>query len=225
MKIVIKKNDDSVICHVQVKDFLKLARINGDKKYVQYYIHFVNNGKGDNDFIDISNTSYADDIVKCSDIVNFMDYKDMSIQGISQQIVQFYSFVTNLNGRGEVESRIDDMRDIIAYKKGELNYLIPVVLDYRISLEDTDNNLVFSSSIVNGCYLIKNKNGEDISNTNYDVFLNQAIDRIYEDDYPEYDGERDYQVHQSGGCLLIVVNNIKKKKSIVDRILGKIKPN
>ena len=42
MKIVLNKNNGGMICHVQVKDFLRLARIRGDKKFAQYYVHFIN---------------------------------------------------------------------------------------------------------------------------------------------------------------------------------------
>lgn len=223
MKIVLNKNNGGMICHVQVKDFLRLARIRGDKKFAQYYVHFINKGKGDFDFIDISESRYIDDVLHCSEIANFMDYKDMAISDISQQIVQWYTFLANTGNKNEENSKISDLRDIIAYKKGELGYPIPLVLDSRLTAHDEDHKLFFSSSIIKDCYVIKTIDHSLISSIDYEKFLNKVIDEIFQNDYPSIDIEdRKVAVHVNDDNILIVVNNTNKKKSLVGNILSKI---
>lgn len=217
MKIVANSKQANIICYLQVKDFLKLARIYNDKKFIQCYIQLLNEGKGDNEFVNVSNMQFVDKIIVCDAIANLNEFLNMSIEGITRHLIQLYSFDLN-NGNNDDQS--DDLRDIISFKKGELEYPIPMQPNSNLCSE---NGFNLYSSIIKGFYIISGFDSA-IDNSGKDDFLKKALEVIaQEEGYCSDDSILDYKLFKKGDSLIIIVNNAIRKKGIIGRILGKIK--
>lgn len=225
MKIVISNPAIGKDCYVQVKDFLTLGRISGDKNMMQHYIDFINQGRGDYDFVRITGTSYAEVIISSDAIIDFMDYKDESVSYISQHLIHLNSFLLDARDKDLVSSKSDDLRDIMAFQKGELPYPVPAILDGRLLFENEELGLTCGSTIIKDCYVLKSNDGRAVNTIDYDAFFQDTIDQIYTEDYPGIAREdRNYHYYDRVSYfLLFVQQKLEKKKGRIEKLLDKIK--
>ena len=156
MKIITNTKLYGKVCYVQVKDVLFLARYTGNKRLMQDYLNSINSGKSDNEFIKVSGDSYIRAFELCDYIIDFSEYskRDIGVNYLSNMIkTKVYAMPKDEMAKEGLDYQIDGIRDIIAYKRGDLDYKIPLVADGRI--EYVSNNLIFNSTIVNGCFTLK----------------------------------------------------------------------
>ena len=225
MKIITNTKMGGKLCYVQIKDLLFLAKYTGNKRLMQDYINAINNGKSDNEFIKVNGDSYIRAFELCDYIIDFSEYskRDIGVNYLSNMIkTKVYAMPKDEMAQEGLDYQIDGIRDIIAYKRGDLDYKIPLVADGRV--EYVSNNLIFNSTIVNGCFTLKTLDGTDISECEYEEFLKASIDRMYKTIYPDVES-RDYSTFVSGKTLVVSIHkvDVKKKKNVVGKILAKIK--
>lgn len=227
MKIITNTKRNGKLCYVQVKDILFLARYTGNKRLMQDYLNAINNGRGDNEFIKVSGDSYIRAFELCDYIIDFSEYsrKDVGVNYLSNLVkTKVYAMPKDKRDQEGLDYQIEGVRDIVNYKRGELDYKIPLVATGKIEIISTDKKFVFDSSIVDNCFTLTTTNGADINTLDYTVFLNTCIDKVYSTLYPEVE-VRDYSTFITGNTLVLNIHRHKvtKKHNIVGKILAKIK--
>lgn len=227
MKIITKTRRDGELCYIQVKDILFLSRITKNSNVMQQYINLINEGHGDNDFIRITQKSYIEIIKKCDYIADFIEFgnKNTPISYISSLIVTLNFSVGDEITKECVSHKTDDLRDIMAFKKGELEYKIPLVANGSIEMCNEDKTLVLDGTAISDCFIIKSIDGVDIQNKDYYDFYLNCLDRIYSEFYPDIEQtERKYDAYDRGNVLVICIHRQEKKKENKMRnILAKFK--
>lgn len=227
MKVITNTKRNGKLCYVQVKDVLFLARMTGNKRLMQDYLNAINGGKGDNDFIKVCGESYIKAFELCDYIIDFREYstKDVGINCLINLIKTKAYVVSNekIDQEG-VDHQIEAIRDVISFKRGELDYKIPLVESGRYECISEDKQFVFDSTIIDDCFVLKCINGSSIEDNDYNSFLKECIDSVYSTLYP-YEEEKEYSTFITGKVLVLKINNRNnvKKKSLAGRILAKIK--
>lgn len=227
MKIITNTKSNGILCYVQVKDILFLARITKNHKMMEQYVKLINDGKVDDDFIRITQTSLIELFTRCDHIINFSDYadKNSSVTYLSNLLVNMNSTVVG----GELEReclqhKSDGIRDVMAFKKGELEYKIPLVASGKVEYTSDNEEFYFESTIIDGCYILKTKDGSSVQNHEYYEFYVACLKRLFQEQYPdrEFNSEA-YKCYDRVNMLVITINNEKKKTNVVGKILSKIK--
>lgn len=227
MKILTKTNKYGELCYVQVKDILFLARIVKSNRILTLYINLLNEGKGENDFVRIISKSYIKLIKESDFIVDFCEYSssNIGITYISNLLVSMNCFsCSSYMEQEKINHKNEALRDIIDFKKGELDYTIPVVPDGNVEIVNEDNSLIFNSTVLDNCYTLTSITGVDVNTIEYDDFFRKCIDEIYENQYPELEkNEREYKYYDRGKTFILFVQTSKKKKRKISRVLEKLR--
>ena len=229
MKIITNTRLYGKLCYVQVKDVLFLARYTNNKRLMQDYINTINNGKVDNEFIKVSGDSYIRAFELCDYIIDFSEYskRDIGVNYLSNMVKnKVYAMPKNKIDQEGLDLQIDAVRDMMHYKMGTLDYKIPLVPDGKFEFVSSDKRLVFDSTVVDGCYTLSTLDGTDVNTNDYDEFFKSCIDKVYSSLYPELPlEERDYKYYDRGRIFVLNIHakETKKKKSVVGKILAKIK--
>lgn len=227
MKIVTFTKWNGKLCYIQVKDLLFLARYTGNKRLMQDYINAIEEGKSDNEFIKVSGDSYIKAFELCDYIVDFSKYnkKDVNFNYLSNLVkMKTYAMCKSPKEKDGLDHQIDSIRDIIAYKNGELDYKIPLIPDGRMEMCDSSNTYIFSSTIIDGCFTLKRVDGCSLDEQDYKCFLDSSIKRVFDVMYPGME-ERDYSTFVVGNTLVLSIkkSDTKKKRKSIGGILAKIK--
>lgn len=158
MKIITNTKFSGKLCYVQVKDLLFLARYTGNKRLMQDYINTINNGKSDDEFIKVSGDSYIRAFELCDYIIDFSEYsrRDIGVNYLANMIkTKAYAMPREQRDQEGLELQIDAVRDIISYKRGGLDYKIPLVPNGKVEMIDKTHKYVFESTIVDDCFVLK----------------------------------------------------------------------
>lgn len=227
MKIITNTNREGVLCYVQVKDINFLARITKNKKLMEQYIRLINEGRGDDDFVKIADVGFIDIIRRCEYIVEFSEFanKDNSITYLSNILVNMnYTLGSSELEKDCVQHKSSAIRDIMDLKKGELGYKIPLVPNGVVEYVSDDQRLLFDSTVIEDCYVLRASDASDVHQIDYYDFYVSCINKIYEEKYPEVQKEdRQYKSYGKGNILVVSIQAGKKKKSKIEQILNKIK--
>lgn len=228
MKIITQTKRDGLLCYVQVKDILFLARITNNTTLMQQYLNLINNGRSDNAFIKITQNSLINIIDKCDYIIDFTDFnkKDIDLNYLSRLIINMnFSVSSNNVVRECLEYKTDGIRDIMAFKKGELDYTLPLVPDGLLEYTSSDSKLLLESTVIPDTFTIRVADGSDVQNNDYYDFYLESLDRIFDLLYPELEKkDRKFTCVDRGKILIITVKRCsKKKESRISRLLAKIK--
>ncbi|MGN1372319.1 MAG: hypothetical protein ACI4XM_08625 [Candidatus Coprovivens sp.] len=227
MKIITNTKHSGELCYVQVRDILFLAELTGNVNLMNQYYNLINEGKTDEEFVRIFQKAYIDIYKRCDFIIDFCEFcgEDVSINYISRLMVNMNVFIRNKNDRKFINHKSDDLRDIIAFKNGVLNYKIPLIVDGRFEVFNDDKSLSLNSTILKDHFVIKSTDGLDIKSKDYYDFYLGCINRIFDIFYPNIDiSDRKFTVIENGSILIIRIDNILKKKNNSGiKVLGKRK--
>lgn len=221
MKIITNTKYDGVLCYVQVKDYLYLARISKNEALMNIYISLINRGHGDDYFIRVTNLHYIEAFKRCDDIVNFVDYKRDDIEYLSSVLVTMnVVYPQSEYDKEAIRHKSDGIRDIMSLKKGELDYSVPIIPSGELEIDNDD--VVFTSSVIPDWYIFRKKNGNEESID--EEFLDLCIDNVFKNDYAFISTEeRKYRLVDNGSTIYLnVLNRMEKKKSKIGNILQRI---
>lgn len=214
MKIITTTKKDGNLCFTQVKDILFLARIYNNDKLMRYYVKLLNNSYLDNEFVKV-HINFVDLVRNCEDIINFSDYVLCDVNYLSNYLVTM-NCLTYVNDSCEKERlmyKSDGIRDMMYFKRRELDYLIPIVPNGEFEIFDVNNELVFDSSIIPDVFLLRTIDGGDVNTIDYDEFFKKCIDEVYKSKYSYVnDDERDYEYKDRGDTFVLYINNRPPKK-------------
>ncbi len=207
MKIITNSSKNGEAVYVQVKDFLYLGRITGNNSYIDEYIELLNLQKGDNEFIRVFD-EVKKTIIKRTDIVDFKEvYKESSL--FLANILINLTLAANNNDVARQKS--EGIRDILAFKRGDLSYGIPLFSDGDIYIESENGYFSFSSTILPDCYALKIVDCSDISKSDYQTFLSDCICKVkmqYNEDVRD-----DYQIYEVDNMIVVKFDKDSKKKN------------
>lgn len=226
MKIITNTKLNGKLCYVQVKDILFLARYTDNKRLMQDYLNAINSGKCDNDFVKVSGDSYIKAFELCDYIIDFVEYskRDIGVNYLSNMVkIKAYALPKEKKDQEGLDYQIDGVRDIISFKRGDLDYKIPLIANGLVEIKSADNKYVFNSTVIDGCFSLKMLDGSNLEGQDYQEFLNSSIKKVFDTIYPD-NLERDYNTFVLGNTLVISVKvSETKKKGLVNRILSKVK--
>lgn len=228
MKIITKTKREGVLCFIQVKDILFLANITKNKKLMEQYLNLINDGKTDDEFIKIIQESFISIIDKCDYIIDFTDFnsKDASLNYLSRLIINMnYNIPSDDVKRECLDHKTEGIRDIIDFKRGGLEYKIPLVPDGALECLSSDGRLSLESTVLPDTFIIKAIDDSDVQNNDYYDFYLESLDKIFSLLYPEVD-ENDKKVtcFDRGKMLVINISRCtKKKENKLNKLLAKIK--
>ena len=228
MKIITNTKREGLLCYVQVKDILFLARITNNKVLMQQYLSLINEGRFDNEFIKITQSSLIDIINKCDYIVDFneLSKSDCTISYLSRLIINInYAVPSNDVMKECIDYKTDGIRDVMAFKKGELDYTIPLVANGVLEYTSEDSRYILESTVVPNTFTIRVSDGSEVQNNDYYSFYLEAVDKIFNTMYPELDNnDREFSCVDRGKILIISIKNkTKKKESKLNKLLMKLK--
>lgn len=228
MKIITKTKREGVLCFIQVKDILFLANLTKNKNLMQQYLNLINEGKTDNEFIKITQESFISVLDGCDYIIDFTDFnkKDVSLNYLSRLIVNMnFNIPGDDMNRECLDHKQDVIRDIIDFKRGELEYKIPLVPDGVLECLSSDGRLLLESTVVPDTFIIKAVDGSDVQTIDYYDFYLESIDKIFDLLYPDLDkNNRRFNCVDRGKMLIINISRCtKKKENKINKLLAKIK--
>ena len=206
MKIIINEKK-----YVQVRDILFLAKLYNSEILMKYYLFLINSGYIDNDFVRSTN-SLLNRILDTDALIDFRDYQDYSDLHLSNLLISLSSRV----GSDIIEHKLDDLREIISYKRRELGYAIPLIPDEKIDIKYDNLGLSFKSTIFKDYYLIETISGEEIGERDYREALRRGLSLIG----CSLDGN--YNLINKGSYIVICLTSEEKKKEKKDNIINKL---
>lgn len=215
MKIIVHKKNET-ICYVQLRDLLYLAS-GKNNAFRELANKYIDEFKQMTDFVKVVDPEMIKIIDKKEDIVDFDDYTNYSIDSLTHLLVSKNLFCTDDEARRRVDHQTRAIQDIISYKKGELEYSIPLIADDR---------------------LVKNINGYIVQSTNCDnkfiVKCETALfpDFVYAIDIVKAlavekcllkeDVEYSYRTNQVDDCIVLSFDQVhKKKQNLFQKIFNK----
>lgn len=212
MKVIVGDN-----YYVQVRDIFFIGNLYNSKMIIAYYMSFINRGYGDNDFVKINNKSIKQ-ILDTDLIIDFTDYKDTSIVYLSNVLANL--FMTTQNTGEVTKHKENDIRDIISFKKGELNYSIPLIPTDEVSYINQEMGLAFRSTIFDNYFVFQSNS--DLDNVQYLDYLRFCINEVIEEKFANQ--VVSYDIINNESYLVIRFNvEQKKSKSIKDIFRRKLK--
>ena len=215
MKVIV---NDKV--YVQVRDILFIARLYGNEKIMNYYLFLINQEFLDTDFV-LSNNFLLNKILKSSLILDFNEYRDYSNFHISNLIISLSS--VKMDEQGISSHQIDDLRDIMNFKRGVLQYTIPLIPNGKIDEKYDDLRLRFRSTIFNEYFIIEAEKQEDICNYDYMECLKRGINMLKNKGSLLLE-EPVYNLINKGNCMIVSFKKEKtKKETIINKIAKKVK--
>ncbi len=202
MKIVTNTTKNGESIYIQVKDLLYLGRTLGDVQFIDEYVKMLNLQKSDYDFIRVYGV-IAKTVLQ-SDIVDFKEIYNEPIMLLTKTLINL-SFTGT---RDETtKQRCEDIRDVLSFRRGELDYNIPLLSDGDLEFISNDGLLAFSSTIISDCYVLKTIDGSDINGIDSQEFLSYCLDRLK----LKY-GERIGQIYDINNMFVIKFSGLGKGK-------------
>lgn len=206
-------------CFIQVKDLFYLWKQKKERTLLDTYRTLINEGKQETDFIKIIDLPTLRIIFNEETLISFDEYRKMPLPILVSEIFQKFSLGLEFGNKAGAKQAIKDLKDIIAYKTGTLNYEIPAVPTGRIVF--MQGNSAFSSTQFEHTYLYRTLNKDDASKQEHRAYLLECILNIYDLDFPGYTkDELEYTITKKGNNLLIHISPTKKK-NIINQYLTK----
>ncbi len=224
MKIITNTKYDGTLCFVQVKDFFYLAQVTGNKSLMNIYLSFINEGKSDNQFVKITNQHYMKAFEMCEEIIDFGYYVKNDIDSLTRLVVSMnVLFLQGEYDRKANQYKADGIRDVMFYKKKELDYNIPVVPSGEVEIES--ENAIFTASNLPDCFMFRSKNGKVFDMNLQQEFVSQCTIDVLSSKYPSLtNSDSNYKYIDNGNTLFLnVVGNRVVRKSKIGAILQRIR--
>lgn len=212
MKVVVSNT-----YYVQVRDLLFIGNLYKSNMIVDYYLSLINKGCTDTEFVNITNHTIIK-LLNNDIIIDFSDFQDSSMTYLSNYLKNLY-----LSGTAKkeiVNHQADDIRDIMALKKGELHYAIPLIPTDEISINDENLGVSFRSTIFNNYFILQGMNIDQVCDITYSSFVTKVTNIVKMTRYKGMD-EVSYEIIDKGSYLVIKFNEGKKKRQSLKDILSK----
>ncbi len=196
MKIIIRNEQGIASCYVQLRDIEYLGERHHSQFFLNYAVRERNKGKKADDFIKIDNR-IAKIIDEYPYIVDFSDMSKLDIGSLSRMIVLSQSFLPDAKTKADEEHKVEDLVDLISFKRGMLTYPIPVFLDEKQLFYDGE--VIFGSTTFPEYYMLRTDNRE----INLSEYLSSNAQRLFEEiqpgnemaSYEEFRVDNDLLVH------------------------------
>ncbi len=199
--------------YVQVRDFWFMGRLTQNSKVMGKYVSLLNEGHSDFDFIKVSEELFNSVFANCSYIVDFNEYSKDNGEYLSRVLINVSTMASNdENVTFAINYKADGLRDMIAYKRGELDYKIPLVPNGEIELSSTNYVYHFDSTIVNGCYIITTVDGNLDNPDAYKSFLDTCVSYVCESKGIENEDKKVNVIPKDNAILVFISGKTKKKE-------------
>ena len=171
MKIIIEeKNRKS--CYAQVRDLYYLAARFKSSSFENLYETYINQGLTEKEFVYLDDPKVVELIDFNPFIINFSQYVSQSNGALIRLAALTTGPVIHTDTLDNQHKR-DDIFDIIEFKKGELDYQIPVVYDKKKYIDL--GRMILGSTNHPGFFMLRRKdpevNIEDVVNRDYRVLF------------------------------------------------------
>lgn len=171
MKIMVNEKDKKS-CYVQLRDLYYLSARFKSSSFENLYEKYIQQGLGNADFVFLDDSRVVEVIEFNPFIVDFSIYANNSVGTLIRLAALTAGPVVHADTVDGQHKR-DDIFDIIEYKRGQLEYQIPVVFDRKKYVDM--GRMILGSTNHPGFYMLKRKdvevNLEDVVNKDYRVLF------------------------------------------------------
>ena len=179
MKIIVRNEEGIHKVYVQLRDIEYIGERHRSHYFSNYAIRQHNKGIKSDDFICVGNTGLAKLIVEYPYIVDFSEVVQLDSGAISRMIVLSHQFLPTPNQKADEEHKIEDLIDIINFKKGMLTYPIPVFYDNNILFDNGE--VVFGSTTLPGYYMLRSYD----KSMDLKAYLNENVQSLFSQVLPD----------------------------------------
>ncbi len=159
MKIIVRDEKGIKRCFAQVRDIDYLAKRCNSTKFRRLALgNAIFRDLKPETFVDIKNMGVAEIIEENPYIVDFSEFSKYDALTLSRIIVASRSFFPDDRRKMDEEHKTEDLVDLISLKNNMLVYPIPILYDEKQLVDDGE--VVFGSTTLPGCYLLRSTNPE-----------------------------------------------------------------
>lgn len=215
MKIIVENNQEKKY-FAQLKDLTFLYRFYKYQPFIDLYLDQKNDGKKENDFVLIKDEVLKRLIEKCDFVVDFIQYKDYSSEGLTRIIINRGQSIT---ASKDAENHfIEGMKDILDFKMKRLSYRMPLIPTDTVTFARKKDGFILHSTIHKNCFLVEKLNPE-VSYENIKEHVKEYIEasRMIKEIVDIEDGQDfDISVSESNEAFVVIISQTPKKSKISD---------
>lgn len=207
MKIIIRNEQGIVSCYVQLRDIEYLGERYHSQFFLNYAVREHNKGRKKDDFIKINNR-IGKIIEEYPYIVDFTDMSKLDVGSLSRTIILSQSFLPDVKTKADEGHKVEDLVDLISFKRGMLTYPIPVFLDEKQLFYDGE--VIFGSTTFPEYYMLRTDNRE----INLSDYLSSNAQKLFGQIQPD-DEMASYEEFKVDNDLLV---HFKVKKKLFSKL-------
>ena len=213
MKIIIRDEQGIKRCFVQMRDLEYLADRYGSVFFGGLVARKNRREKhSPEEFTEITNIDIANIIDRNPYIVDFSDNARWDLLTLSRMVILTQSPMSIGKRRMDEQHKVEDLQDLMNFKRGMLTYGIPIFYDENILFEDGE--VFFGSTTLPGYYMIRSENKD----LDLNAYLNDNLQELFSLVNPE--GElKNFEVTKLDDSLLV---HFVEKKKVLSNIIKRI---
>lgn len=215
MKIIVNKKNET-ICYVQLRDLIYLAnqKRNAFRELASKY---MDEFKDMHDFVKVVDPEMVKIIKNREDIIDFDAFSLHTVDALTHLMISKNLFCTTDESKRRVFHETQAIQDLISYKKGELEYTIPLIADDRI--ETNINGYFVTSSNSDNKFIVKCDH-EIYPDFVHVIEIVQTIAK--EKGMLNSEVEYSYKISELDNCVILsFIPIVKKKESFIHRLFKK----
>lgn len=215
MKIIVNQKKET-ICYVQLRDLIYLANQKRNA-FRELACKYMDEFKDMTDFVRVTDPEMVKIIKNREDIIDFDAFSLHTVEALTRLMVAKNLFSDSDESKRRVFHETQAIQDLISYKKGELEYNIPLIADDRIE------------SNINGYYVTSsNSDNKFIVKCDHEIFPDfvHVIDIVQtiakEKGLLSNDVEYSYKLTELDNCVVLsYIPVVKKKEGFIRKLFKK----
>lgn len=210
MKIIIRDANGGIKrCFAQVRDVDYLAKRFNSIRFKKLALDNASyRDLKNDDFFEVRNLGVAQIIEENPFIVDFCDLVNFDVLSLTRMIILAQSAFPSEKRKLDEDKKVDDLLDLINFKKGMLTYQMPVFFDEKKLIQDGD--IVFGSTTLPDYYMLRSSN-PDVNLLSYLEKNSQAL-------FDCLDIEEDMESYDTIEVGKDVLVRFKVKKNLISKM-------
>lgn len=213
MKIIVRDEQGIKKCFIQVRDVKYLVERFESPRLERLILgnNVLRDLKAD-DFFEVKNKGVIEIIDDNPYIVDFSDFVKYDGLTLSRIILLSQSFLPDEKKKLDEQHKVEDLLDVMNFKRGMLTYSIPIMYDEKTLFDNGE--VVFGSTTMPGYFMLRSYD-ESVDLSDY---LVNNLNQLYSIVNPE--GEfTSYDVTPLDGSLLV---RFTEKKKVFSNIIKRL---
>ena len=216
MKVISEDINEREYFYIQIRDIKHLIEDRNLRILERLYRQCINNGKTEVDFIRLDNQYYIDIINNYEEIIDFNYYINESQNYLARVLIN-----SVYDDRESTKHKIEAIRDVIAFQRGELDYKIPIVPTRAFACLNEKQGLFFTTSNLPDLYILSSTTDKSLDQIDYHNFLKEQIKNIKDMEHIKEEELEVDMVPIDNKIIVKIAKKKLKKESIFKKIFNK----